>query len=420
MTMKNLPHIGQRIMKSALAVALCMIIYQIRTQLPVGNGIPFYSALAALWCMQPYPDTTKNNAWQRSFGTLTGAAYGLAFLLLMRLFDVSQPIAVYLTASVLVIPVIYTTVVTDHRNASFFSCVVFLSIALTHSFDENPFLFVLNRVIDTFIGIAVGVAVNDFRFPIRHDNETLYVCGIDDVLISAESQYSKVELNRLIRGGVKFTISTTRTPAELLSLMHGTELNLPVIVMDGAVLYDVKQKKYLETVFLSPDVAAEAEQLIAECGLHCFVNVLLDTTLLIYYGKFRNYAEEQLFESHKTSPYRNYIHAQYRRNDRTEKTIYITVLAEKSDILSLESMLRAELRGRVRISVSQSEYDGFFYLKIFSPFATKQKMLNRLKAHTGAKKIVTFGSIQGQYDVYISDGGGNSTIKKLKKLYRGG
>ena len=148
--------------------------------------------------------------------------------------------------------------------------------------------------------------------------------------------------------------------------------------------------------------------------------MLLDTTLLIYYGKFRNHAEELLFESHKTSPYRNYIHAQYRRNDRTEKTIYITVLAEKSDILSLESMLRAKLRGRVRISVSQSEYDGFFYLKIFSPFATKQKMLNRLKAHTGSKKVVTFGSIQGQYDVYISDGGGNSTIKKLKKLYRGG
>ena len=418
--MKNLPPIGQRILKSALAVALCMAVYYIRTKLPIGNGIPFYSALAALWCMQPYPDTTKNNAWQRSFGTLTGAAYGLAFLLLMRLFDVSQPIAVYLTASVLVIPVIYTTVVTDHRNASFFSCVVFLSIALTHSFDENPFLFVLNRVIDTFIGIAVGVAVNDFRFPIRHDNETLYVCGIDDVLISAESQYSKVELNRLIRGGVKFTISTTRTPAELLSLMHGTDLNLPVIVMDGAVLYDVKQKKYLETVFLSPDVAAEAEQLIAECGLHCFVNVLLDTTLLIYYGKFRNHAEEQLFESHKTSPYRNYIHTQYRRYNRTEKTIYITVLAEQSEILSLESMLRAALRGVARISVSQSEYEGFLYLKVFSPLATKQNMLNRLKALTGAEKTVTFGSIQGQYDVYISDGGGNATIKKLKKLYRGG
>ena len=418
--MKNLPPIGQRIIKSAAAVALCMIVYYFRTKLPIGNGIPFYSALAALWCMQPYPDTTKNNAWQRSFGTLTGAAYGLVFILLMQLFSVTVPIAVYLIASVFVIPVIYTAVVLEHRNAAFFSCVVFLSIALTHSFDENPYLFVLNRVLDTFIGIILGVAVNDFRFPIRHDNETLYVCGLDDVLISDNGTYNKIELNRLIRRGVKFTISTTRTPAELLSIMKGTELNLPVIAMDGAVLYDVKEKQYLETVFLPADVSADAERLIAELGLHCFVNVLLDTTLLIYYGKFRNHAEELLFESHKTSPYRNYIHAQYGRNDRTEKTIYITVLAEKSDILSLESMLRAELRGRVRISVSQSEYDGFFYLKIFSPFATKQKMLNRLKAHTGAKKIVTFGSIQGQYDVYISDGGGNSTIKKLKKLYRGG
>ncbi len=125
--MKNLPPIGQRILKSAAAVALCMIVYYFRTKLPI---------------------------------------------------------VVYLVASAFVIPVIYTAVVLDHRNAAFFSCAVFLSIALTHSFDENLYLFVLNRVLDTFIGIILGVAVNDFRFPIRHDNETLYVCGLDDVLIS--------------------------------------------------------------------------------------------------------------------------------------------------------------------------------------------------------------------------------------------
>lgn len=416
--MKNLPPIGQRIIKSAAAVALCMIVYYFRTKLPIGNGIPFYSALAALWCMQPYPDTTKNNAWQRSFGTLTGAAYGLVFILLMQLFSVTVPIAVYLIASVFVIPVIYTAVVLEHRNAAFFSCVVFLSIALTHSFDENPYLFVLNRVLDTFIGIILGVAVNDFRFPIRHDNETLYVCGLDDVLISDNETYNKIELNRLIRRGVKFTISTTRTPAELLSIMKGTELNLPVIAMDGAVLYDVKEKQYLETVFLPTDVSADAERLIAELGLHCFVNVLLDHTLLIYYGNFRNTAEHELFESHRQSPYRNYVKAEYRRYDHTEQILYITVLAEKSDILTLESMLRLELRGRARITVSQSEYDGFLYLKVYSTDATKKNMLQKLKENTGIKKAVTFGSIAGAYDVYISDGGGNATIKKLKKLWR--
>ena len=418
--MKNLPPIGQRILKSALAVALCMIVYYFRTKLPIGNGIPFYSALAALWCMQPYPDTTKSNAWQRSFGTLTGAAYGLVFILLMQLFSVTVPIAVFLAASVFVIPVIYTAVILEHRNAAFFSCVVFLSIALTHSFDENPYLFVLNRVLDTFIGILLGVSVNDFRLPVKHDNETLYVCGLDDVLISDSETYNKTELNRLIRSGVKFTISTTRTPAELLSIMKGTELDLPVIAMDGAVLYDVKEKQYLETVFLPPDVSADAERLIAELGLHCFVNVLLDHTLLIYYGDLQNNAEQELFESHRHSPYRNYVKAKYRRCDHTEQTIYITVLADRPDILTLESMLRLELRGRARITVSQSEYDGFLYLKIFSPQATKQNMLQKLKGYTGAEKTVTFGSIPGAYDVYIGDGGGNATVKKLKKLIRYG
>lgn len=214
--MKYFPPIGQRIIKSSVSVALCMMIYYIRSLLPIGNGIPFYSALAALWCMQQYENTTKNNAWQRFFGTLTGAGFGLVFLITFQCINMTKPIIVYLSASVMIIPVIYFTVILNKRNAAFFSCVVFLSIALYHSFDENPYFFVLDRVIDTFVGIAIGVSVNNFHLPVRHDNETLYISGIDDVLISSDSHsipYSKVELNRLIKGGVKFSISTIRTPA---------------------------------------------------------------------------------------------------------------------------------------------------------------------------------------------------------------
>ena len=153
---KKLPPIGARIIKSSVAVALCMVIYFFRTLLPIGNGIPFYSALAALWCMQPYADSMKNNAGQRSIGTFTGAVYGLLFIVFLHTAAITSPVIVYLLASVMIIPVIYTTVVMNKRTASFFSCVVFLSIALTHSFDENPYIFVLNRVVDTFIGIIIG------------------------------------------------------------------------------------------------------------------------------------------------------------------------------------------------------------------------------------------------------------------------
>ena len=418
---KKLPPIGAKIIKSSVAVALCMVIYFFRTLLPIGNGIPFYSALAALWCLQLYSNSTKNNAGQRSTGTFIGAAYGLAFIVLLRFFGLSEPIIVYLLASVIIFPVIYLTVITDNRNASFFSCVVFLSIALTHSFDENPYLFVLNRVLDTFIGIGVGLAVNNFHLPIKHDSETLYISGIDSVLIPDDhsaNAFNKVELNRMIESGVKFTLSTIRTPAEVKSLMKGVNLKLPIIVMDGAAMYDLNKREYLEAEFLQADICEQAERIIAYHGMHCFVNVMYDATLLIFYGELWNTAEKDLYETHKHSPYRNYIRDIFRRHDASERVLYLTVLDEITKIANLEKQLVHELGALARITVTDSEYDGYQYLKVFSSAASKKHMLVKLKSHTGCDNVVTIGSIEGKYDVYIGDGGGNATIKKLKKLYR--
>ena len=56
--------------------------------------------------------------------------------------------------------IIYTTVLVNKKQASYFSCVVFLSIAVNHIGDMHPYLFVWNRFLDTAIGILVGVGVN--------------------------------------------------------------------------------------------------------------------------------------------------------------------------------------------------------------------------------------------------------------------
>ena len=339
---------------------------------------------------------------------------------MLRIAGLTQPVLVYLLASLMIIPVIYLTVIWNKRNASFFSCVVFLSIALTHSFDVNPYIFVFNRVLDTFIGIGIGLAVNHFHLPVRHDSKTLYVSGIDSVLIPDDHsamQYSKVELNRLIESGVKFTISTIHTPAEVQSLMQGVNLKLPVIVMDGAALYDVNEKEYLEAESLPLDVCESAEKIISDSGMRCFVNVLYDTTLLIFYGELTNSAEKDLFETHKHSPYRNYVRERFRRHDASERVLYLTVLDTDDRIATLFKKLNDSLEKTIRITVTNSEYEGYQYLKVFSPLASKREMMKKLKEYTSAEKIITFGSIEDEYDVYIGDGGGNVTVKKLKKIH---
>ena len=312
----------------------------------------------------------------------------------------------------MVIPVIYSTVVLKKRNASFFSCVVFLSIALTHSFDQDPYIFVFNRVMDTFIGIGIGVGINEFHIPIKHDNETLYISGIDDVLISSDDHimpFSKVELNRLIKSGVKFSISTVRTSAELLSIMDGVELNQPVIVMDGAALYDISENRYIATIPMTDDICSRVEQIIEEADLHYFESALCDSTLLTYYGKMKNPAEKDYFDKMHRSLYINLISQTFRH--RGEKVLCLTVIADENNIAILKRKLLTSLENNIRVTVSNSGYKGYNCLKVFSSKATKHEMIEKLREHTGAEKVVTFGSIKGEYDVYIHDGGGNATIK---------
>lgn len=113
---KPLPHIGARIVKSSVGAALCILIYYLRELLPVGSGIPFYSVLSVLWCIQPYTTSTKTMAKQRTIGTAIGAVYGLAFLLFFGLFDSISTMVVYLAASAMIIPILYTTVLIHKQN----------------------------------------------------------------------------------------------------------------------------------------------------------------------------------------------------------------------------------------------------------------------------------------------------------------
>ena len=116
---RKLPPIGARIVKSAVAVALCMLIWYLRTLSPIGDGLPFYSAISALWCMQPNHETTRSNAGQRTIGTFVGALFGFLFMVIIRAVGLDVPVAVYFLAALMIIPVIYSTVVLNKREATF-------------------------------------------------------------------------------------------------------------------------------------------------------------------------------------------------------------------------------------------------------------------------------------------------------------
>lgn len=100
-----------------------------------GAGIVFYSQLSALWCMQATRENTIKNAKQRMIGTLIGTFYGFVFIVFKQLTKIEIDGYNYLDSVVIsgmVIIVIYTSVLIKKKQASYFSCVVFLSIVVNH------------------------------------------------------------------------------------------------------------------------------------------------------------------------------------------------------------------------------------------------------------------------------------------------
>ncbi|MBO5624126.1 MAG: FUSC family protein [Butyrivibrio sp.] len=388
--MVHVPHIGMRIIKSALGVLICFAIYFMRGK----QGAPFYSALAVLWCIQNQTKNTVQNALQRTVGTGIGAAYGLIYILIkQRVPQLGDSFLHYCIISIALIPIIYTTVVIKQKKASYFSCVVFLSIVVNHLMDENPYIFVANRSLDTLIGIFVGLVLNSVCIHGEYDRDTLFIADVDramDGLSAGITPFSQIMIKNMLEKGMLLTFMTLRTPAGFLEGMPDIKPKLPIIAMDGAILYDIKENRYPKVYVISAEHACNIESFIRSRGFNIFTTIILEDVLIIYYDELKNTAEIDIYEKMHKSPYRNYLN---KERPKDHPVVYMMCVDETRKIEQLvEDIKRSDIYEELKIlSYPSDDYKGYSYIKIYSKNASVQNMTDYLRNMTGAKETLTFG-----------------------------
>ncbi|MBQ9305838.1 FUSC family protein [Butyrivibrio sp.] len=379
-----------RIIKSALGVLICFAIYFMRGK----QGAPFYSALAVLWCIQNQTKNTVQNALQRTVGTGIGAAYGLIYILIkQRVPQLGDSFLHYCIISIALIPIIYTTVVIKQKKASYFSCVVFLSIVVNHLMDENPYIFVANRSLDTLIGIFVGLVLNSVCIHGEYDRDTLFIADVDramDGLSAGITPFSQIMIKNMLEKGMLLTFMTLRTPAGFLEGMPDIKPKLPIIAMDGAILYDIKENRYPKVYVISAEHACNIESFIRSRGFNIFTTIILEDVLIIYYDELKNTAEIDIYEKMHKSPYRNYLN---KERPKDHPVVYMMCVDETRKIEQLvEDIKRSDIYEELKIlSYPSDDYKGYSYIKIYSKNASVQNMTDYLRNMTGAKETLTFG-----------------------------
>ena len=183
---------GKLFIKAALSVFICCLIYEF---CDIGTGIPFYSGIAAIICLQPEIRNTFRIGMNRTIGTLIGGFTGMVVLFIIRAFSIFRlPSLQYLLISLCIVPLMYIAktikknplsavlrkndthkllsiaplvFLADFMRKSALSnitCVAFLSVTITHGADTSISGFAMNRILDTLIGVFVSFFVNLIPF----------------------------------------------------------------------------------------------------------------------------------------------------------------------------------------------------------------------------------------------------------------
>ncbi len=390
-----LPHLGQRIVKTTVAVFLCLLFYYLRGYR--GQDMPTEAAITAIICMQPYVRDTGEYALNRFIGTLIGAFWGLLLLLLLHDFPVlgASVLLLYAMMALGVLFSLYSAVLLRTPDASGLASIVFLCIVIAFPDISEPLQQAAQRLLGVFVGTAVATLVNVVRLPRRRRPDLVFFLRTKDLVpdrFSHMSPAARFRLNSLNNDGARICLMSEHAPAFFSLQMSEARLSAPLIVMDGAAIYDANENRYLCAVTIAPEDSAPLRARLDALGVSYFIYTIHnDKTCIFHSGAVRE-AEQLVYGRMRRSPYRSYLEGEIYE---PEEIVYLKIIASRAELDAIESKLHSVLpKGKLRRVIRpQQGGEDLYALYIYSHGATmeqaQKRLLEMLRERDGALRPVT-------------------------------
>lgn len=377
---RSLPHVGQRIVKTSVAVFICLLISYILGYR--GSEMPTESCITAIICMQPYVRDSRDFALARFIGTMIGAVWGLLFLLLLLVFPRMGSILplVYARMAIGVLLSLYTSVLLRRPDAAGLSAIVFLCVVISFPEIEEPLSQALERILNLFIGTTVAIAVNVFRLPREKHRNQVFFLRTKALVPDRFSQIAPVamfRLNYLYADGARICLMSEHAPAFFIMQMSSTRVNTPLIVMDGAAIYDFNENCFLQTENLPVEDSEKIQERLRSLGLSYFIYTVHNNKTSIFHEGELTTEERQVLDRMRRSPYRDYLEGEILS---MEEIVYFKVIDRDDRLAETEAHLYSVMpKGKVRaVRRRQAGAPGISGLYIYAHTATMEQAESRL------------------------------------------
>ncbi|MEZ3598980.1 MAG: Cof-type HAD-IIB family hydrolase [Paramuribaculum sp.] len=226
-----------------------------------------------------------------------------------------------------------------------------------------------------------------------NSQKTLYITDLDGTLLdgcSQVSQRSAAIISELSRKGVMISVATARTPATVDRLLSHAFTTIPFITFTGATMWDRTSRRYIDPQLIGQPVRDRILAILAAEGIHPFVYTIAPDAIIhsYYCGPISNAVRK--FAGERSHLELKRMHINTEKMPGHAEPILIFALGP------LESLQRAATQLDTCGCCSYSCYPDIFnpangYLEIFDRGVSKASAVRKLKAMTGAERLVVFG-----------------------------
>ncbi len=152
--------IGLRVVKSVLAVFLCLCI-----KFVFGSSTIFYDSITALLCIQPTAEQSLKFGLNRLIGTFTGSVIGFIILEAAKFIPFYKEFAYIFIIPLGMFLAMYICIFFKKERSVAICSIVYLCLVTNFERSiQNTETYVFIRLIDTTIGVIVGTLVNKYFF----------------------------------------------------------------------------------------------------------------------------------------------------------------------------------------------------------------------------------------------------------------
>lgn len=221
----------------------------------------------------------------------------------------------------------------------------------------------------------------------------LFISDLDGTLLNENAELSPTSaylLNSLIEEGMYFTAATARTEATAVKILEKLNVNVPAVLMNGVVVYDIKKREYEKINYIGEKGRSALVSAAAEFDLRGFMYVIENGMLSVYYENADEPHAREFIEERRVKYGKKFTRLSSFSECMEMNTVYFSV-ADKEENLR-EARERLAECDELRVEFYRDVYnEAFWYLEVCSAEASKYNAVMYLREKYSFDRVVSFG-----------------------------